>query len=149
MTIFYPRNGFIHSYVIFRMSSFLFVAFPTSIAACMEELAFSLFWTNFLSVCSCSTARVMWEHLQQQQNVAVKTSTTLSHGSSEWAQSGRKSQDRNTGGRHATFLFWKKFISRMTSSKMTIGAPTPTSTEHPANDKLNTKSGRRKKQSVM
>lgn len=153
--IFYPRNGYIHSFVIFRMSSSLFVSFPPAIPAhivglmCISVLAFSLFSTDMLPVRSCSTARSTWQHLQQQQHVAVKTLTTLSHGSSEWAQSGRKSQDRNTGGRHASFLFCRRFISKMMSRKMTRGAPTPTSTGHPANERLNTKSGRRKKQRVM
>lgn len=35
---FYPRNGYIHSVVIFRMASSLFVSFPPSIPAHMAGL---------------------------------------------------------------------------------------------------------------
>lgn len=148
-------NCHIHSRVIFRISSSIFASFPPSIPPHIvglmytSVLAFLLFSTNLFSVCS-STAGAMWQHLQQQQqHMAVKTSTTLSQGSREWAQRGRKSQDRNTDGRHTGFFFWKKFISRMMSSRITRGAPTPTSTEHPASDRLNTNSGKRKKQRMM
>ncbi|PWA32730.1 hypothetical protein CCH79_00012430 [Gambusia affinis] len=89
------------------------------------------------------------EHLQQQQHLAVNATTTLSQGSREWAQRGRKSQDRNPAGRHPGFLFCSTLITTTMINMTTKGTPTPTRTCQPASDRLNMKRGNTKKQRMM
>ncbi|TNN83546.1 hypothetical protein EYF80_006064 [Liparis tanakae] len=90
-----------------------------------------------------------WQHLQQQQHLAVHAPTTLSQGAREWAQRGRKSQDRSAAGRHPGFRFCSMLITRMMTNRITRGAPTPTSTCQPASDRLKMRSGKIKKKEMM
>lgn len=157
-TSFYHTHG--HTYItsqsrlIFRISSSIFISFSTSLSALIAGLSYTstcgflLFSTDSLPVFSWSSTAI-WQHLQQQQHLAVHALTTLSQGAREWAQRGRKSQDRSAAGRHPGFRFCSTLITMMMISMRIRGAPTPTRTCQPARDRLKTKSGRMKKQVMM
>lgn len=142
------------SRVIFRISSSIFISLSTSLSALIAGLSYTsacgllLFSADSLSVCSWSSTAI-WQHLQQQQHLAVHAPTTLSQGAREWAQRGRKSQDRSAAGRHPGFRFCSTLITMMMISMRIRGTPTPTRTCQPARDRLKTRRGRTKKQTMM
>lgn len=142
------------SLVIFRIFNSIFISFSTSSSALIAGLSyaslcgFSFFSTDSSSLCSWSSEAI-WQHLQQQQHLAVHALTTLSQGAREWAQRGRKSQDCSAAGRQPGFRFCSTLITMMRISMTSRGAPTPTSTFQPASDRLKTKSGKTKKQQMM
>lgn len=142
------------SRVIFRISSSIFISFSTSFSALIARLSYTTVCAfSAFSIQSFSESSLLLlatgQHLQQQQHLATNTSTTLSQGSSEWAQRGRKSHERSTAGRHPGFRFCSMFMIMMTISITSRGAPTPTKTFQPASDRLKTKSGKTKKQETM
>lgn len=143
-----------HNWVIFRICSSIFISFSTSFSTLIAGLSYTslcgflLFSRDSFSLCSWSSA-VTWQDLQQQQHLAVITPTTLSQGAREWAQRGRKSQDRSTAGKHPGFRFCSTLITMMMINMTTRGTPMPTSTCQPASDRLKMKSGKRKKQQMI
>lgn len=141
------------SRVIFKILSSIFISFSTSFSALIAGLSYTAVCGNFFSTDSSSVcpwlSAAIWQHLQQQQHLVVHTPTTLSQGSREWAQRGRKSQDRSAEGKHSGFLFCRMLITIMMINMATRGTPTPTNTCQPARDKLKTKSGKMKKQLMM
>lgn len=150
----YKINITSQSFATFKIFSSIFISSSTSFSSAITRLSYTALCISvFCSTDSCTSCSwssfETWQHLQQQQHLAVNATTTLSQGSREWAQRGRKSQDRNLAGRHPGFLFCSTLITTTMINRTTKGTPTPTRTCQPASDRLNTKRGNTKKQRMM